>query len=100
MPPSEPTHGAGPAPRHGAGGGCTCAPTAVAANATKSKISNPRPAPRSPALANLCAPAPAVGCTHAGAAFAPTRHAIFSSLMDLLAGMASLALRRSLFSQT
>src|SRR5678810_133554 len=33
-PPSLPTHGVGPAPRHGAGGGCTCARRPTVTNRT------------------------------------------------------------------
>src|SRR5690348_1103947 len=49
MPPSEPTHGGVPAPRHGAGGGCTCAQTAIAPSnsAPSAIIANLRPNPRS-----------------------------------------------------
>src|SRR6266478_3227842 len=68
MPPSEPTHGVGPAPRHGAGGGCTCAPTVMAPNNTMhaasiNKTISPRRGPgaaaseivRAPARTDLCA---------------------------------------------
>src|SRR5580704_18820118 len=50
MPPSEPTHGVGPAPRQAAGGGCTCAPSAVTTNKTK----KPSPAPRAKARIRTC----------------------------------------------
>src|SRR5438132_4433657 len=68
MPPSEPTHGVGPAPRHGAGGGCTCAPTVMAPSnimhaASINKTISPRRGPgaaaseieRAPARTDLCA---------------------------------------------
>src|ERR1700740_1708742 len=50
MPPSEPTHGGGPAPRQGAGGGCTGAPSTVTTNKTK----KPSPAPCAKARIRTC----------------------------------------------
>jgi len=38
MPPSEPTHGAGPAPRQGAGGGWGCAKSVTEASAIASAV--------------------------------------------------------------
>ena len=39
MPPSDPTHGTAPAPRHGAGA-CTCPPSVVAISAIPNAVAN------------------------------------------------------------
>ncbi len=41
MPPSEPTQGVGPAPRQGAGGGCTCAKSVIATKLANAAIPFP-----------------------------------------------------------